>query len=139
MTADENGGLWTVIGADHRRRWRYADGDSPESQTRRRLTMATSSRRCLILAAAVCAFGGFLLGSSSSQDKDKNDSDRRGAEGRYQLVANTQFGTWIVFDTRTARGWAISGNAFHPDLVAGDWKAIASPFDPVTKEIIEKR
>ena len=84
------------------------------------------SRRSLILVASIFAVGGFLLGSSSSQERRREL--RPGEVGRYQMVAG-QTG-YIVFDTRTAHYWAApslldGGKAYpHPDK----WQHIGSPF-----------
>jgi hypothetical protein len=87
------------------------------------------SRRSFIVLAAACAVGGFLMGKSASQD-EVPPPDRRGAEGRFQLVASPN-GCFIVFDTRTARGWARNDHGFYPGAVVQEqWQAISSPFDP---------
>src|SRR5262245_6879650 len=72
------------------------------------------SKRSLIIAAAICLTGGFLVGSSSSQQAIRRVSDesdvpvaRRPKEGpeigRYQMVGGP--GGKIIFDTLTARFW----------------------------------
>jgi hypothetical protein len=71
------------------------------------------SKRSLIIAAAICLTGGFLIGSSSSQDvrRRADESDvaapsrrKEGPEiGRYQMVGGP--GAKIIFDTVTARYW----------------------------------
>jgi hypothetical protein len=68
------------------------------------------------MVASIFAIGGFLVGSSSSQE------GRRGADGevgRYQMVAPHSVSLFI-FDTKTARYW----NKDHD----GDWKAHLGPF-----------
>jgi hypothetical protein len=69
------------------------------------------SKRSFVMVAAICLTGGFLIGSSSSQDVTRRGSN--GAEagrrkdgpevGRYQMVGGP--GAKIIFDTVTARFW----------------------------------
>jgi hypothetical protein len=97
--------------------------------------MATSawSRRSFILIAALFALGGFLMGKSSSEDKE----NPRGAEGRFQLIA-TPDRVFVVFDTRTARGWAWVGHSTVPRADLGRWLKISSPFDgPIVDPVQE--
>jgi hypothetical protein len=71
------------------------------------------SKRSLILVLSVCAIGGFLIGSASSQSvrrapqkegEYEEDALTRAPEvGRYQMV-QTSAGT-VIFDTRTAHYW----------------------------------
>ncbi len=86
------------------------------------------SRRSLVLVALVFAIGGFLVGSSSSQE------ERRGADGevgRYHLVRGPQGGgPPYIFDTKTARYWTADGDEWKSHLgpVAGRVKApVANP------------
>jgi hypothetical protein len=64
-------------------------------------TMALNqwSKRSLILVAAICAVGGFLIGSSSSQES-KPVGDK-GEVGRYQMAPNGK----LIFDTKTGQFW----------------------------------
>jgi hypothetical protein len=69
------------------------------------------SKRSLVIVAAICLTGGFLIGSSSSQEVIKRGSNgsevgrrKDGPEiGRYQMVGGP--GAKIIFDTMTARFW----------------------------------
>ncbi|HEY3963576.1 MAG TPA: hypothetical protein VGM05_03400 [Planctomycetaceae bacterium] len=71
------------------------------------------SKRSLVLVVSVCAIGGFLIGSASSQSvrqasqkerEYEEDAPTRAPEaGRYQMV-QTSAGT-VIFDTRTAHYW----------------------------------
>jgi hypothetical protein len=78
-----------------------------------------------VVVTAVLGFGGFLLGKSSSDDKNE---ERRGAEGRFQMIV-TPATNFIVFDTRTARGWFLTSSNW-PNPEIGEWQPISSPFVP---------
>ncbi len=86
-------------------------------------------KRSFVLIAALCCFGGFLIGSSWGQGQP---AAAAGAEGRYQLLVSGD-GLYTIFDTRTARGWTFfaviggPGRHSHP-VVEGEWKEISSPF-----------
>ena len=79
------------------------------------------SRRSLVLVGLMLAIGGFLIGSSSSQE------DNRGPErevGRYQMIA-PQPNYLYVFDTKTARYWKYEGK--------GNWSNHLGPVAPPAK------
>jgi len=97
--------------------------------------MSTSawSRRSFILIAAFFALGGFLMGKSSSEEKE----NPRGAEGRFQFIATPDH-AFVVFDTRSARGWAWVGSSNVPRADMGRWLKMTSPFDgPVVDPVRE--
>ena len=108
------------------------------------------SRRSLMLIAAIFAIGGFLIGSSSSDDARRRirpeddgtvrpvrpaDSGRiQGNVGRYQMIAGSGGGT-IVFDTATAHYWWTPNrtevNGTYPD--PRSWRLVGSPFEKETR------
>jgi len=63
------------------------------------------SKRLFVLLAAICGVGGFLIGSSSSQEV-KHDADQ-GEVGRYQMVMSSSIDI-KVFDTKTAKFWQLN-------------------------------
>jgi len=75
------------------------------------------SRRSIALAIVLCAIGGFMVGSSSSQvsvpdlgnaPRERQHEIAAGRHppeaGRYQMVAG-HYNTYIIFDTATAQHW----------------------------------
>ena len=80
------------------------------------IALSQWSRRSLVLVALIFAVGGFLVGSSSSQE-GRRDAD--GEVGRYQMVA-PHVTHLFVFDTKTARYWSKDHD--------GDWKNHLGPF-----------
>ncbi len=104
------------------------------------------SRRSLVAVAAICAIGGFLIGSSSSDDarrrirpgddetlgpvRPADSAKYQGNVGRYQMIASSGGGT-IVFDTATARYWWTPNrtdvNGTYPD--PHSWRLVGSPFE----------
>ncbi len=102
------------------------------------------SKRSLMLVAAIFAIGGFLIGSSSSDDAKRRVRAEDGEDtrpirpaaarlqenaGRYQMISASGGGT-IVFDTATARYWWAPNrtdvNGTYPD--PHSWRLIGSPF-----------
>ncbi len=81
------------------------------------------SKRSLFLVAAICAVGGFLAGSSSSQDVGR--APLVGEVGRYQMV-HTNGGTAII-DTKTARFW--ERTIPDGDMRKEYWDEHAAPWD----------
>jgi hypothetical protein len=87
------------------------------------------SRHSFVLVASIFAVGGFLIGSSSSQE------ERRGADGevgRYQLVRGPQGGgPPYIFDTKTARYWTLDGEEWknHLGPLAGRLKPLTGNSD----------
>lgn len=85
------------------------------------------SRKTLVLVVSVCTLGGFLLGSSSSQDA--GPAARAGAVGRYQMVNSS--GGLVVIDTMTARYWEriIRGG----DASLEEWHEHRAPWEQAKK------
>jgi hypothetical protein len=80
-------------------------------------TMALNqwSKRSLVQVIAACAIGGFLIGSSSSQEANPSRDRGEIGPGRYQMVVSP--GAKMIFDTKTGRFWQetnYSDNAAEP-------------------------
>jgi hypothetical protein len=106
-------------------------------------TMALNqwSKRSLVLVAAICALGGFLAGSSSSQvaprvlreGEFQGGRDTSATEsGRYQMLVGQSKGTYIIFDTATARYWGTSWLVNEKGVAItepAEWREFASPIN----------
>jgi len=105
------------------------------------MALNQTSRRSLILAAMVCATGGFMAGSSRSQVQH---GEPTGEIGRYQfsigqsVAGNHQANSYVIFDTKTARAWEMNVRKFDLDGADVEWYRIPSPLDPMQKVELEK-
>ncbi len=82
------------------------------------------SNRTFVMFAVICAVGGFLVGSSSSQEV-KRDAGQ-GEVGRYQMVMASPSDTLKVFDTKTARFWDYVGGPKGENM---HWREFPGPFE----------
>ncbi len=75
------------------------------------------TKRPAILLVAGCTLGGFLLGSSSSEEV-KTDRPETGI-GRYQFVETSSIR--LIFDTKTAERWEYRFDQVGWEKVAPPW------------------
>jgi len=83
------------------------------------------SKRSLVLLIAVCAIGGFLIGSSSSQEANATRDKGEIGPGRYQMVVSP--GARMIFDTKTARFW--QETSYSDNAAESRWIEHSAPWD----------
>jgi hypothetical protein len=82
------------------------------------------SNRTFVLFAVICAVGGFLVRSSSSQEAERDAG--QGEVGRYQMVFSSPSDAIRVLDTKTARFWEYVDD---PNGEKMQWRESRGPFD----------